>query len=97
MTRYVATQDLFVGIHRAHFAGDEVPEENIEPNGWGDSVSQEGTAAADEAQAGEYDPSDFSRDEVLEYLRSVNPEERQRVIDLERSGQQRTTILNFTG
>jgi hypothetical protein len=93
MTTYVAKEDLFVGIHRAHFAGDVVPEENIEPNGWDDLVAREGTTAAAEAQSGEYDPNNYGRDEVLTYLRGASPEERQRVIDLERAGKGRSSIL----
>jgi hypothetical protein len=97
MTTYVAKEDLFVGIHRAHFAGDVVPEENIEPNGWDDLVAREGTTAAAEAQSGEYDPNNYGRDEVLTYLRGASPEERQRVIDLERAGKGRSSILEFAG
>lgn len=46
----IATQDLFVGIHRAHRKGDSVPTENIEPNGWTDLTATEGTKAAQTAQ-----------------------------------------------
>jgi hypothetical protein len=46
---YVATEPLFVGNARAHNPGDIVPEENVEANGWQDSVAKVGTKAAEKA------------------------------------------------
>lgn len=94
--RYVAKEDLYVGIHRAHFAGDLVPEENVERNGWTDLVAREGTADADETNADEFQPDDYNRDEVVAYLRAATPEERERVIELERAGRGRTSIIDFS-
>lgn len=34
----IAKTDLYVGLARAHTAGDQVPIDNIAPNGWGDLV-----------------------------------------------------------
>lgn len=47
--RYIATEPLFYQGVRAHNVGDVVPDENVERNGWKDSVSREGSKAADEA------------------------------------------------
>lgn len=46
----VATENLFVGTALAHAKGDLVPAENVEPNGWGDSVVGQDTKAAKAAQ-----------------------------------------------
>jgi hypothetical protein len=46
---FIATEPLFVGNARAHNPGDIVPEENVEANGWQDSVAKVGTKAADQA------------------------------------------------
>lgn len=48
----VATENLYVGTALAHAKGDRVPAENVEPNGWGDSVVGEDTKAAAEASEG---------------------------------------------
>lgn len=46
----IATQKLFVGTALAHNPGDEVPAENVKPNGWQDAVANPGTKAANDAQ-----------------------------------------------
>jgi hypothetical protein len=46
---FIATEPLFVGNARAHNPGDIVPDENVEANGWQDSVAKVGTKAADQA------------------------------------------------
>lgn len=46
----VATENLFVGTALAHAKGDLVPVENVERNGWGDSVVGADTKAAKAAQ-----------------------------------------------
>jgi hypothetical protein len=46
----VATEKLYVGTALAHNPGDEVPAENVEANGWGDSVTGPGTKAAKAAK-----------------------------------------------
>jgi hypothetical protein len=48
---FIATEPLFVGNARAHNPGDEVPAENVEANGWQDSVVKAGTKAAEKALA----------------------------------------------
>lgn len=48
---YIATEPLFVGTARAHNVGDEVPAENVERNGWKDSVVGSDTKAAKAAVA----------------------------------------------
>lgn len=91
MTRYVATEDLYVGIFRAHLAGDEVPEDNIDRNGWGDKVAQEGTAAAEAVAP--FDPATRSVSEVNDYLReTADAEETARVLALERDGKNRSGV-----
>jgi hypothetical protein len=47
----VATQNLYVGTALAHAKGDLVPVENVEANGWGDSVAGPDTKAAKAAKA----------------------------------------------
>ena len=51
---YIATEPLYVGAARAHNVGDEVPADNVERNGWQDSVvgpdTKAAKAAADRAQ-----------------------------------------------
>lgn len=53
--KYIATAPLYVGHPNApvlaHNVGDEVPEANIERNGWQDGVEKAGTKAAEEAQS----------------------------------------------
>lgn len=46
--RFIATADIYVGTALAHAAGDTVPAENVDLNGWQDLVAREGTKAADE-------------------------------------------------
>jgi hypothetical protein len=48
---YIALEALFVGNARAHNAGDVVPDENVEPNGWKDSVARADSKAAKEVLA----------------------------------------------
>lgn len=43
---YIATEPLFVGTARAHNPGDVVPADNVERNGWQDSVAGSETKAA---------------------------------------------------
>lgn len=51
MAQYkVALANLFVGTALAHPKGDLVPAENVDRNGWGDSVANPNTKAAREAQ-----------------------------------------------
>lgn len=47
---FIATEELFVGVARAHNVGDEVPAENVERNGWADKVARQGTKAAARAE-----------------------------------------------
>jgi hypothetical protein len=47
----VATEKLFVGTALAHNPGDLVPAENVEANGWKDSVAGPDTKAAKAAKA----------------------------------------------
>lgn len=49
MAKFIATQTLFVGTAAAHQPGDEVPEANIERNGWADGVAKAGTKTAEKA------------------------------------------------
>lgn len=42
----IATDRIYVGTFLAHDVGDEVPEENVEANGWQDKVAKPGTKAA---------------------------------------------------
>lgn len=37
---FIATETLYVGVAPAHQAGDEVPAENVERNGWQDKVAR---------------------------------------------------------
>jgi hypothetical protein len=46
----IATEKLYIGTALAHNVGDEVPDENVERNGWQDSVVGAGTKAAKAAQ-----------------------------------------------
>lgn len=46
----IATENLYVGTALAHVKGDEVPAENVGPNGWGDSVAGPDTNAAKAAR-----------------------------------------------
>lgn len=39
MAEVVAKEDLFVNGVKAHNAGDAVPAENVEPNGWEEQVT----------------------------------------------------------
>lgn len=49
----IATAPLYVGGFLAHNVGDEVPADNVERNGWQDSVAKPGTKAATTASDGE--------------------------------------------
>jgi hypothetical protein len=46
----IALEPLYVGTALAHNRGDEVPADNVEPNGWGEMVANPGTKAAQAAQ-----------------------------------------------
>lgn len=41
-----------------------------------------------------FDPDEHNADDVVAYLASAGPEERQRVLELERSGKARKTVLD---
>lgn len=43
---FIATEPLFIDGVRAHNAGDSVPADNVERNGWQDKVARAGTKAA---------------------------------------------------
>lgn len=45
---YVATQDLYIGLAKAHSAGEEVSAERVEQWGWQNQVAKKGTKAATE-------------------------------------------------
>jgi hypothetical protein len=47
----VATEDLYLpnSLTLAHLKGAQVPKENVEPNGWQDSVAAPTAKAAKEA------------------------------------------------
>lgn len=46
---FIATEPLYVGMARAHSVGDEVPDDNVQRNGWQSGVARAGTKAANEA------------------------------------------------
>lgn len=48
---YIATEPIFMGTARAHSVGDEVPADNVERNGWQDSVVGSDTKAGKAAVA----------------------------------------------
>jgi hypothetical protein len=87
-----AKENLFVGVHLAHFAGDPVPEENVEPNGWADKVEELTQQEAVELTA-DYNPGEHTVDEVSGYLKSALPEERERVLAAERADKNRAGIV----
>lgn len=51
----VATEPLYIGSARAYNAGDLVPAEAAEENGWTEQCAKQGTKAADKASAPEPD------------------------------------------
>lgn len=53
----VAKENLYVGTALAHVAGDLVPAENVEPNGWGGSVVSPDSKAGKAAQSPDKGPS----------------------------------------
>lgn len=81
---YIANEALFIGIHRAFNAGDEVPEEHVEKYGWADKVS---------GAAKPFDPSEHNAEAVQVYLQGVSADEATRVLDLERAGKARKSLL----
>lgn len=87
---YVALEPLFIGTARAHNPHDRVPAENVERYGWHDSVAREGTAAA---AAAPFDPTGKTVAEVQAYLAGADEAETTRVLDLERAGAARVTLL----
>lgn len=99
-SKFIATEDLKVGVHLAHLAGDEVPADNIERNGWAGKVREVKSPAAQErvlaeVSPAEYDPKAHTVDEVVAYLESASPEERERVQLAEAAGRGRTGIIGF--
>jgi len=48
----IATSDLYLqdGVTLAHLKGNQVPRDNVEPNGWKDLVAEPTTKAAGEAR-----------------------------------------------
>lgn len=89
---YIALEPLFIGgTARAHNAGDEVPADNVERHGWQDKVAAVGTAAAEAALP--FDPTGKTVAEVQAYLADADDAETARVLDLERQGQARVTLL----
>lgn len=97
---FVAKRDLFLpgDVHRAHAAGDVVPDDHIDTYGWRDAVQQAGTpeqvsqVVTDVTADDSFDPADHSVEKVNDYLRSSSPEERQRVLTLEAQGKNRSKI-----
>lgn len=60
------------------------------------SAGDGGEQPSEEAGSGDqYDPKEYSAEEVVEYLKTADDEEIARVKQLEESGKKRTTILNF--
>lgn len=45
--------------------------------------------------AEEFNPAEYTAEAVLEHLREADPAEQARVLDLERSGPARVTVLRF--
>jgi hypothetical protein len=88
---YVALEPLFIGTARAHNPNDRVPAENAERYGWQDSVAPEGSAAA--AAAEPFDPTGKTVAEVQAHLADADEAETARVLDLERDGAARVTLL----
>jgi len=91
MDRYVALEPLFIGTARAHNRNDVVPAENVERYGWQDQVAREGTAAATAVQP--FDPAGKTVTEVQSYLAGADESEVARVLDMERAGAARITLL----
>lgn len=87
----IAIEALFIGTSRAHNAGDVVPADNVERHGWQDLVARQGTQAA--AAALPFDPTGRTVAEVQAYLADADDAETVRVLDLERSGAARVTLL----
>ncbi|HXH77159.1 hypothetical protein [Nocardioides sp.] len=88
---FIATEPLFIGTARAHNAGDRVPAENVERHGWQDQVAREGTKAA--GAAAPFDPTGKTVADVQAYLADADEGETTRVLDLERAGAARVTLL----
>lgn len=63
---------------------DPIPEEESEPEAEGD----------EEPEDGSFDPADYTVAEVQEFV-AENPEEAAVVLDLEREGKNRTTLVAF--
>lgn len=59
------------------------------------TVVDETPATPSSEGVGQFDPSDFSVEEVLAYLDSAEPDEFNRVIAAEKAGKQRKTIIGM--
>lgn len=88
---YIATEPLFIGTARAHNPGDVVPADNVERYGWHGQVAAEGTRAA--AETLPFDPTGRTVAEVQAHLADADDAETARVLDLERAGAARVTLL----
>jgi hypothetical protein len=91
MSEKIALESLFIGTARAHNPGDRVPEANVERHGWQDQVAAEGTQAAAAAQP--FDPTGRTVAEVQAYLADADAAETARVLDLERAGEARVSLI----
>lgn len=88
---YIATEPLSIGTARAHNPGEVVPAENVERHGWQDQVAVEGSDAAEAALP--FDPTGKTVAEVQAYLADADDAEIARVLDLERNGAARVSLL----
>jgi hypothetical protein len=91
MSEKIALEPLFIGTARAHNTGDRVPAENVERFGWQQQVAAEGTQAAAAAQP--FDPTGRTVAEVQAHLADADDAETARVLDLERAGAARVSLL----
>lgn len=86
MPQYRAKKALFLGRHRAHNAGDLVPAKNVKKHGWEADVEVVG---AEEL----FDPGKHSVPEVLDYLESADEVEQARVLEAEKAGKARASLI----
>jgi hypothetical protein len=76
------------------FGVQDVPDTDwYRENGW--TPVAEGTPTSSEQQD-LYDPSAHTAIDVVAYLKTVDDAERQRVIDAEKAGQNRATVVNYS-
>jgi hypothetical protein len=76
------------------FGVQDVPDTDFyRDNGW--VPVEEGTPTTAE-QRDQYDPSAHTATDVVAYLKTADDAERQRVIDAERAGQNRATVVNYS-